>query len=83
MNERTDGPADPQLANLLADLEVTRRQRDQAVAHARDVEFELGELRGKVKRLDLMMWRRTARRQRLLGWARRLRTLLPRRSEVR
>lgn len=40
-----------------------RSERDAAAAHARSVEMELGELRGRVKRLELMMWRRTARRQ--------------------
>lgn len=45
------------------DLQRLRTERDSAVAHARDLEMQLGELRGKVKRLELMMWRRTARRQ--------------------
>ncbi len=58
------------------DVAVLRRERDQAVAHARTIEHELGALRGKVKRLELMMWRRTARRQRVAGWVRRLRGTL-------
>lgn len=45
------------------DVQRLRTERDAAVAHARDLEMQLGELRGKVKRLELMMWRRTARRQ--------------------
>jgi hypothetical protein len=60
------------------DVGVLRRERDQAVAHARTLEHELGALRGRVKRLELMMWRRTARRQRVAGWVRRLRRMLSR-----
>jgi hypothetical protein len=59
------------------DAEVLRRERDEAIARARELEHELGALRGRVKRLELMMWRRTARRQRLAAWARRLRGMLP------
>jgi hypothetical protein len=59
------------------DVEVLRRERDEAIAHARALEHELGQLRGKVKRLELVMWRRTARRQRVEAWARRLRGVLP------
>jgi hypothetical protein len=54
------------------------RQRDQAVAHARALEHELGTLRGRVKRLELIMWRRTARRRRAAAWAMRLRRVLER-----
>jgi hypothetical protein len=60
------------------ELTVARAERDVAVARVREVETELGELRGRVKRLELMMWRRTARRQlwqaraqRLIGMVRR------------
>jgi hypothetical protein len=59
------------------DVEVLRRERDDAIAHARVLGHELGALRGKVKRLELMMWRRTARRQRLAEWAKRVRRALP------
>jgi hypothetical protein len=59
------------------DVEVLRLERDEAIAHARALEHELGTLRGKVKRLELMVWRRTARRQRLTEWAKRLRRALP------
>jgi hypothetical protein len=45
------------------DADRLRAERDSAVARARQLEMELGELRGKVKRLELIMWRRTARRQ--------------------
>ncbi len=45
------------------DVERLRAERDSATARARQLEMELGELRGQVKRLELMMWRRTARRQ--------------------
>ena len=45
------------------DLERLRAERDSAVARARDLEMQLGELRGQVKRFELMLWRRTARRQ--------------------
>jgi hypothetical protein len=62
------------------DVEVVRRERDEAIAHARSLEHQLGELRGKVKRLELMMWRRTARRQRVEAWVRRVRGWLPGRS---
>jgi hypothetical protein len=59
------------------DAEALRRERDQAIAHARALEHELGEVRGKVKRLELMMWRRTARRQRAAAWAKRIRRMIP------
>jgi hypothetical protein len=59
------------------DVEVLRRERDEAIAHARALEHQLGELRGKVKRLELMMWRRTARRQRVEAWVRRVRGWMP------
>ena len=45
------------------DPDRLRAKRDSAVARARELEMQLGELRGQVKRLELMMWRRTARRQ--------------------
>lgn len=59
-------------------LAAARRERDEALAHARRLEHELGALRGQVKRLELVMWRRTARRQRLQGRIARLRRLLRR-----
>jgi hypothetical protein len=62
------------------DAEVLRRERDEAITRARELEHELGALRGRVKRLELMMWRRTARRQRVAAWARRLRGMVPGRS---
>jgi predicted nucleic acid-binding Zn-ribbon protein len=49
-----------------------RRQRDAATARCRELEHELGALRGSVKRLEQMMWRRTARRARVAGLAQRL-----------
>jgi hypothetical protein len=45
------------------EIERLRSERDAAVAHARAVEMELGAVRGQVRRLELIMWRRTARRQ--------------------
>ena len=33
---------------------VLTRERDQAIAHARELEHQLGEMRGKVKRLELI-----------------------------
>jgi hypothetical protein len=60
------------------DMATLRRQRDQAVAHARQLEHELGALRGRIKRLELIMWRRTARRQRLRSRALRIRRLVRR-----
>jgi hypothetical protein len=59
------------------DVDVLRRERDEATARARELEHELGALRGRVKRLELVMWRRTARRQRLAAWVRRLGGMLP------
>jgi len=46
-----------------AEVTRLRAERDAAVAHARELEMQLGALRGQVKRLELIMWRRTARRQ--------------------
>jgi hypothetical protein len=46
-----------------AEIDRVRAERDAAVAHARELEMQLGALRGQVKRLELIMWRRTARRQ--------------------
>ncbi len=51
------------MTGTTGDAEQLRAERDAAVARARELEMELGELRGAVKRLELMMWRRTARRQ--------------------
>jgi hypothetical protein len=53
----------PSVTGTTDDADRLRIERDGAVARARELEMELGELRGKVKRLELMMWRRTARRQ--------------------
>ena len=53
----------PSVTETTNDADRLRAERDSAVARARELEMELGELRGKVKRLELMMWRRTARRQ--------------------
>jgi len=53
----------PSVTETTNDADRLRTERDNAVARARELEMELGELRGKVKRLELMMWRRTARRQ--------------------
>jgi hypothetical protein len=52
----TDAPAGD-------DAQRLRDERDAAVARARELEMELGQMRGTVKRLELMMWRRTARRR--------------------
>jgi predicted nucleic acid-binding Zn-ribbon protein len=52
--------------------EDVRRQRDTATARCRELEHELGALRGSVKRLEQMMWRRTARRAKVAGLARRI-----------
>lgn len=46
-----------------AEIDRLRAERDAAVTHARELEMQLGTLRGRVKRLELIMWRRTARRQ--------------------
>lgn len=76
-DDRTDPAAEVQrLASLLGPDEESyadlRRQRDAAEARARELETELGVLRGKVKRLDQIMWRRTRRRQRVSRLAQRL-----------
>jgi hypothetical protein len=60
------------------DVDSLRRDRDSAIARARALEHELGELRGKVKRLELVMWRRTARRRLLAARVDRVRMLLRR-----
>jgi hypothetical protein len=45
------------------ELEGLRRERDQAVAHARALEHEIGALRGKMLRMQMTsVWRRTWRR---------------------
>jgi hypothetical protein len=59
-----------------AELEVARRERAEAIAHARALEHELGTLRGRVKRLELIMYRRTARRARWRGRLERARRLI-------
>ena len=58
-----------------AEVDRLRTERDAAVAHARDLEMQLGALRGQVKRLELIMWRRAARRQ---LWQSRLERVLAR-----
>jgi hypothetical protein len=68
----------PSEATATDELAVARSERDQAIAHARALEHELGALRGRVKRLELVMWRRTARRQRMAGRLRRVGALLRR-----
>ena len=55
------------------DVDELRRQRDSAVARARELEHELGILRGEVRRMELMMWRRIQRRQ---LWEARVRRVL-------
>ena len=76
--EGTAGPA-PELERLRSILGpdeesyvTLRAQRDAAEARARELEAEIGVLNGKVKRLDQIMWRRTARRQRITRIAQRL-----------
>lgn len=60
------------------ELAAAVAERDLAVARVREVEAELGELRGHVKRLELMMWRRTARRELWKSRAQRLITMVRR-----
>jgi hypothetical protein len=55
------------------DLVTARRERDDALARARALEHELGALRGQMRRLELVMWRRAATRRRLANLRRRLR----------
>jgi hypothetical protein len=78
--ERTPSPAGIPSLGEPTDLDGMRRERDAAAARVRELEHELGSLRGKVKRLELMMWRRTARRRRVAAYAGRLRALVPPRS---
>lgn len=59
------------------DVVRLRAERDEAVATCRRLEHELGELRARTKRLELMMYRRTMRRQRWMGRAHRLAALIP------
>ena len=54
---------EPSVTGTTNDADRLRTERDNAVARARELEMELGEMRGMVKRLELIMWRRTARRQ--------------------
>lgn len=57
-----------------------RRERDEAWAHARALEHELGAARGRIKRLELVLYRRTQHRQQLAAWGARLRAIVaPRR----
>ena len=58
------------------DVQVLRRERDEAIAHARRLEHELGEQRGRVKRLELMMSRRKAWRERVDALVGRIRGIL-------
>lgn len=48
-------------------------ERDEAWAHARALEHELGAARGRIKRLELVLYRRTRRREYAAGWVRRWR----------
>lgn len=60
------------------DVELLRRERDQALAHARQLEHELGAMRGHVKRLEPIVLRCTARRRRARAWVQRARRLVRR-----
>jgi hypothetical protein len=64
------GPSSEEVARWKA-------ERDEAVATCRRLEHELGALRGQVKRQELMMYRRTMRRQRWLGRMRRVAGWIP------
>lgn len=64
------------------DSDVLRSERDQAMAHARRLEHELGALRGRVNRYELIMWRRTVRRRQLAKAARLVLGRLPGRSRI-
>jgi hypothetical protein len=77
MDERSEQPAVPSLGEP-ADPNGIRRERDAAAARVRELEHELGALRGRVKRLELMMWRRTARRRRVLAYVDRIRSIVQR-----
>jgi hypothetical protein len=57
------------------DIDVLRRERDQALAHARKMEHEIGVMRGQVERLERIMWRKTARREWAAAWVERVRRL--------
>jgi hypothetical protein len=71
-------PPPPGLGGPRADEAARwKAERDEAVAACRRLEHELGALRGQVKRLELMMYRRTMRRQRWLGRMRRVAGWLP------
>jgi hypothetical protein len=55
------------------DDDVLRGERDEALAHARALEHELGVVRGELRRLQRVLWRRTRRQQRMAALRERLR----------
>ncbi len=58
------------------DVATLRAERDAAATRCRELEHEIGELRGRVKRLELVMWRRTERRKLLIARINRVRAAL-------
>ncbi|MDQ3737629.1 MAG: hypothetical protein M3337_00485 [Actinomycetota bacterium] len=74
-------PSGPPSLGEPDDLAGVRAERDAASARCRELEHELGRERGRVKRLETAMYRRTARRQRAATYVRRLRAVLPGRSD--
>jgi hypothetical protein len=70
-----DGSGDPASHPSRVLLE---RERDEALAHARALERELGALRGRVRQLERIMYRRTASRARWRGRVARVRRVVDR-----
>jgi hypothetical protein len=66
-------------AELVEEMARVRAERDEAMASCRQLEHELGELRGRTKRLELSIYRRMARRQRWVRRVQRIVAWLPRR----
>ena len=61
-------------------LDAVRAERDAASARCRELEHQLGAMRGRVKALERAMWRRTARRALLAAYAKALGSLVDRRG---
>lgn len=60
-------------------IEGVRAERDAASARCRELEAELGRMRGRVKALERAMWRRTAQRRMVGDYLRRAGALVRRR----
>jgi len=61
-------------------IEGVRAERDAASARCRELETELGAMRGRVRSFERAMWRRTAQRRLVAHTVRRFGKLLSPRS---